>query len=206
MISVGELSESKLRLAPLPNPNYLCSLCRPKSHTMITIICGTNRKNSVSKKIAHLYKNILKSKGQEAEIIHLEQMPDDVIASSLYENSGSNNEFNELRQKMYDSKKMVFIVPEYNGSFPGVLKVFIDGLKFPGTFKNKKCALVGLSSGVQGAGLALSHLTDIFNYCGTHVLALKPKLSRIEENLTENSLSKLYNELLEEQAEMFIEF
>ena len=74
---------------------------------MITIICGTNRKNSVSKKIAHLYKNILKSKGQEAEIIHLEQMPDDVIASSLYENSGSNHEFNELRQKMYDSKKMV---------------------------------------------------------------------------------------------------
>lgn len=174
--------------------------------SMITIICSTNRKNSVSKKIANLYRIILESKAQEAEVICLEDMPDDFIASALYEKSGSNDQFNELRQKMYDTKKMVFIVPEYNGSFPGVLKTFIDGLQFPGTFKNKKCALVGLSSGVQGGGLALSHLTDIFNYCGTHVLALKPKLSRIEENLTENSLSKLYNELLEEQAEMFIEF
>jgi NAD(P)H-dependent FMN reductase len=133
-------------------------------------------------------------------------MPDDFIASALYENAGSNEEFNDFRKKMFDTQKMVFIVPEYNGSFPGVLKTFIDGLQFPGTFKNKKCALVGLSSGVQGGGLALSHLTDIFNYCGTHVLALKPKLSRIEENLTENSLSKLYHELLEEQAQMFIEF
>jgi len=173
---------------------------------MITIICSTNRKNSVSKKIAHLYQNILESKGQSVEVIYLEDMPDDFIASALYENAGSNEEFNDLRKKMFDTQKMVFIVPEYNGSFPGVLKTFIDGLQFPGTFKNKKCALVGLSSGVQGGGLALSHLTDIFNYCGTHVLALKPKLSRIEENLTENSLSKLYNELLEEQAQMFIEF
>jgi chromate reductase len=173
---------------------------------MITIICSTNRQNSVSKKISHLYQNILESKGQHVDVIYLEDMPDDFIASALYENSGSNEEFNDLRKKMFDTQKMVFIVPEYNGSFPGVLKTFIDGLQFPGTFKNKKCALVGLSSGVQGGGLALSHLTDIFNYCGTHVLALKPKLSRIEENLTENSLSKLYNELLEEQAQMFIEF
>ncbi|MFT7035163.1 MAG: chromate reductase, partial [Cyclobacteriaceae bacterium] len=170
---------------------------------MITIICSTNRQNSVSKKISHLYQNILESKGQHVDVIYLEDMPDDFIASALYENSGSNEEFNDLRKKMFDTQKMVFIVPEYNGSFPGVLKTFIDGLQFPGTFKNKKCALVGLSSGVQGGGLALSHLTDIFNYCGTHVLALKPKLSRIEENLTENSLSKLYHELLEEQAQMF---
>ena len=42
--------------------------------------------------------------------------------------------------------------------------------------QDKKAALVGISSGVQGAGLALSHLTDIFNYCGMHVLAQKPKL------------------------------
>ncbi|MFT7033246.1 MAG: chromate reductase [Cyclobacteriaceae bacterium] len=173
---------------------------------MITIICSTNRKNSVSKKISHLYQNILESKDQPVDVIYLEDMPDDFIASALYENAGSNEEFNDFRKKMFDTQKMVFIVPEYNGSFPGVLKTFIDGLQFPGTFKNKKCALVGLSSGVQGGGLALSHLTDIFNYCGTHVLALKPKLSRIEENLTENSLSKLYHELLEEQAQMFIEF
>lgn len=109
---------------------------------------------------------------------------------------------------MRESKKYVFIVPEYNGSFPGVLKAFIDGLEYPGTFKNKKAALVGVSSGVQGAGLALSHLTDILNYCGTHVLALKPKLSRIEANLDEHySLTnQSYKDLLSKQAEMLVKF
>ncbi|MFY0653845.1 MAG: NAD(P)H-dependent oxidoreductase [Cyclobacteriaceae bacterium] len=173
---------------------------------MITIVCGTNRKNSVSKQISYLYQGVLKKKGHESEVICLEDMPDDFIASALYENSGSNKNFNDLRTKMFEAKKMVFIVPEYNGSFPGVLKTFIDGLQFPGTFTNKKCALVGLSSGVQGGGLALSHLTDIFNYCGTHVLAQKPKLARIEENLTSNKLSDLYEQLLKEQADSFIEF
>lgn len=173
---------------------------------MITIIASTNRKKSVSKTIADIYSEILKSKGVDTEIIDLKELPKDFIASALYDQAGKNEHFNEMREKMNNSQKMIFIVPEYNGSFPGVLKAFIDGLMFPTTFKNKKAALVGLSSGVQGGGLALSHLTDIFNYCGTHVLAQKPKLSRIEENLTENSLSELYQSLLEEQAEAFLSF
>ena len=109
---------------------------------------------------------------------------------------------------MSQAQKYVFIVPEYNGSFPGVLKTFIDGLEYPNTFKNKKCALVGLSSGVQGGGLALSHLTDIFNYCGMNVLALKPKLARIEAHIDGDFqiTNNLYMQLLKEQAEKFIEF
>ena len=173
---------------------------------MVTIICGTNRTESISRLISHLYRDILRSKNQDSDIIYLEELPDDFTGTALYENLGKNIQFNELRDKMLKAHKMVFVVPEYNGSFPGVLKAFIDGLIFPETFTDKKCALVGVSSGVQGAGLALSHLTDIFNYCGMNVLANKPKLSRIEENLTENKLSELYHELLEEQIDKFILF
>jgi len=173
---------------------------------MITIICGTNRTDSVSRLITQRYQDILLSKNEASEIIYLEELPDDFTGTALYENSGKNIRFNALRDKMLKAQKMVFVVPEYNGSFPGVLKAFIDGLIFPKTFTDKKCALVGVSSGVQGAGLALSHLTDIFNYCGMNVLANKPKLSRIEENLTENKLSELYHELLEEQIHKFLLF
>lgn len=173
---------------------------------MITLICSTNRKDSVSRQIVDIYETILQNKGQETEKIFLEDLPADFVGTALYENAGKNEVFNKFREIMKNAKKMVFVVPEYNGSFPGVLKAFIDGLEFPHTFSDKKCALIGISSGVQGAGLALSHLTDIFNYCGTNVLANKPKLSRIEENLTENSLTQLYNNLLEEQADKFISF
>ena len=160
----------------------------------------------MSNLIARLYQRILIELETESQIIELEGLPNDFTTSALYENAGSDVTFNTYRNLMTDAEKMVFIVPEYNGSFPGVLKAFIDGLIFPDTFLNKKCALVGISSGVQGGGLALSHLTDIFNYCGMHVLAQKPKLSRIEENLTENNLSQLYHDLLVEQAEKLIDF
>jgi chromate reductase len=174
---------------------------------MITIVCSTNRKNSVSKVLSEIYKGMLDERNVESNILDLADLPHDFIESALYENSGKNDSFNSLRKQMADSEKFVFIVPEYNGSFPGVLKAFIDGLKFPDTFTDKKCALVGLSSGVQGAGLALSHLTDIFNYCGTNVLALKPKLARIEANMTDGEITNdLYNQLLNDQVDKFLKF
>ncbi|ELR71841.1 NADPH-dependent FMN reductase [Fulvivirga imtechensis AK7] len=173
----------------------------------IVIVCGTNRSDSVSYQIALIYKEILNHMGVGNELIDLSDLPHDFAFSALYENSGRNDAFNPFREIMVNHKKFVFIVPEYNGSFPGVLKTFIDGLKYPDTFRDKKCALVGISSGIQGGGLALSHLTDIFHYCGMHVLAHKPKLSHIERHFQEGTIiNELYMTLLQEQAEKLIEF
>ncbi|MEQ8573083.1 MAG: NAD(P)H-dependent oxidoreductase, partial [Fulvivirga sp.] len=112
----------------------------------ITIICGTNRVDSVSYQISVIYQQLLAKAGCNAEIIDLTDLPNDFAFTALYENSGKNEEFNRFRKLMADSDKFVFVVPEYNGSFPGVLKTFIDGLEYPGSFKNKKSALVGISS------------------------------------------------------------
>ena len=176
---------------------------------MITIISGTNRSNALSLKLSRIYQKFLNNLDAPSQIIDLSELPPDFAFSALYEQSGRNKLFNVFRQQMKDSDKFVYIVPEYNGSFPGVLKTFIDGLEFPGSFENKKCALVGLSAGEQGAGLALSHLTDIFNYCGMHVLALKPKLAQIEENMDvekEEITNPLYKELIEMQARQLVAF
>ncbi len=174
---------------------------------MIKIIVGTNRPNSVSKLIASRYQEILREKGAESEILELEHLPADFIKTALYENNGRNEEYNAFHSRVKEGKKFVFIVPEYNGSFPGILKSFIDGMTYPNTFRNKKCALVGISSGIGGGGIALSHLTDIFHYLGMHVLALKPKLAKIEQNMSDNLLTnRLYLDLLHTQADMLLEF
>ncbi|MGF1638935.1 MAG: NADPH-dependent FMN reductase [Cyclobacteriaceae bacterium] len=174
---------------------------------MISIVVGTNRKEAVTKKVAHQYAEILKKYDMPSEILDLSDLPGDFIISALYENAGKNVAFNEFRASVDKATKYVFIVPEYNGSFPGVLKAFIDGLKYPGSFINKKCALVGLSSGQMGGSLALSHLTDIFNYMGMHVLAFKPKLTRIDKNMTDGKITEThYLEMLEAQAVQLINF
>ncbi len=175
---------------------------------MITIVCSTNRPDSVSRKICDQYASLFAEHGIDCSIIDLVDLPNDFTSTALYANSGKNEEFNPFRLLMKESQKFVFVVPEYNGSFPGVLKAFIDGLEYPTTFKNKKCALIGLSSGTQGGGLALSHLTDIFNYCGMHVLAQKPKLAMIEANMNEamNITNERYLRMIKQQVEALIAF
>ena len=117
---------------------------------MISIICGTNRRQSVSKQIALYYQNLLHEAGSKSYILDLKELPIDFLNVALYDNAGKSKRFNTIKKKLNDSHKMVFIVPEYNGSFPGVLKTFIDALDYPDSLKNKKGALLSLSSGTQG--------------------------------------------------------
>jgi len=156
---------------------------------MICVIAGTNRPNSYSLKISHYYIKLLKEQGVECTLIDLNAMPESYLFSALYHNQGKDSVFNSIKAKIAAAEKFVFVVPEYNGSFPGVLKAFIDGLDYPASFKNKKCALLGISSGVMGGSLALSHLTDILNYLGMHVLASKPRITRIEKTFVDGEIN-----------------
>jgi NAD(P)H-dependent FMN reductase len=174
---------------------------------MLKIIVATNRKNSVSKIIATLFQEMLSERGAESEILELEHLPIDFIGTALYENNGKNADYNAFHARIAEGSKFVFVVPEYNGSFPGILKTFIDGMTYPNIFMNKKCAMIGISSGIGGGGIAMSHLTDIFHYLGMNVLALKPKLAKIEQNMSGSLLTnKLYTDLLQTQADQLLEF
>lgn len=173
----------------------------------LLIISGTNRPDALSPTVARSYAALSETSGLAAEIIDLRELPSDFIASALYDNSGKNEEFNVYREKMKEAEKFVFIVPEYNGSFPGVLKAFIDGLDFPGTFTNKKVAMIGVSAGELGSTLAMSHLTDILNYCRAHVLARKPRLIRISKNIANGSISnESYLDQIKKQIDELIAF
>ena len=89
---------------------------------MITIISCTNRKSAVSKTISEFYQGLLSKSGADSTILDLQDLPVDFVGSALYENSGTNQAFNNMIDQIRASAKFVFIVPEYNGSFPGVLK------------------------------------------------------------------------------------
>ena len=174
---------------------------------MIQILVCTNRENSLSEEIAYYYQKLLLQKKQESNIISLKNLPEDFTVSALYNNAGKNPVFNLLRDEITKADKIVMIVPEYNGSFPGVLKAFIDGLPYPNSFLDKKIALVGLSAGVQGGALALSHLGDIFAYLNANVLGTRVKLMQIQKFFKDNVVTNdLYNQLLNEQIDKFIAF
>ncbi|SHJ02954.1 NAD(P)H-dependent FMN reductase [Hymenobacter daecheongensis DSM 21074] len=169
---------------------------------MITIIAGTNRPHSRARLIANIYAELLEGLDAPHQILDLADLPADFSSSALYHNVGKHEDFNQLVQQAEAADKLVFIVPEYNNSLPGVLKGFIDGLPYPGGVRGKKAALVGLSSGTQGGLLALSHLTDILMYLGTTVVPARVRLPTIDQHLNSSGelTNSLYLQLLKEQA------
>ncbi|GAA3966920.1 NAD(P)H-dependent oxidoreductase [Hymenobacter antarcticus] len=169
---------------------------------MITILAGTNRPNSRARRIANYYRTVLTELGTESQILDLTELPADFVATALYANAGTHPEFNGLAAMLDAGNKLVIIIPEYNGSFPGVLKAFIDGLPYPGGIHGKKAALVGISSGGQGGLLAMTHLSDVLMYLGTSVLPQRVRLPFINQDLNaEDGLNQdLSRQLLREQA------
>ena len=175
---------------------------------MITLLIGTNRPNSRASRLARIYANLLTDLTTDCQILNLIDLPVDFTTSALYQNAGQNAGFNALAGLLDASDKLVIFVPEYNCSFPGVLKAFIDGLPYPGGLRGKKAALVGLSDGPQGGVLALAHLTDVLMYLGTAVLPQRVRLPFIGKDLTaDDQLSNpLSNQLLREQAVALLAF
>jgi chromate reductase len=191
----------------METPRYPVASIMSISSQPIVIIVGTNRRDSMSRKIADYYHRLLTELNHPSLILDLVHLPHDFTVSAMYENSGKNEDFNGLRALLEKTDKFVFIIPEYNGSYPGVLKAFIDGLPYPNSFTNKKAAMVGLSSNMQGAAIAMSHLNDVFSYLGMNTLALRVKLAQIRSHYSEDAVSNpLYKELLEMQAEQIIRF
>ena len=173
---------------------------------MTTIISGTNREGSNTLKLAEYYHRQLTEKGFDSEIFSLCDLPGDLISSDLY---GKRSEaFQSIQERITASSKFIFVIPEYNGSFPGVLKTFIDACTFPESFFGKKAALVGLSSGKYGNIRGIDHFTGICHYINMHVLPLRIHIPNIRKELDENG--NLFNEdtvkFTDQQIERFIEF
>ncbi|WP_201980189.1 NADPH-dependent FMN reductase [Hymenobacter rubidus] len=175
---------------------------------MITILAGTNRPHSRARRIAHYYQRLLTELGAASQVLDLAELPADFLISALYANVGRNDGFNRLAAVLDAADKWVIVTPEYNGSFPGALKGFIDGLPYPNAFRGKKAALVGLSSGGQGGLQAMAHLTDVLMYLGTAVLPQRVRLPFINQDLNaEDGLNnELSRQLLREQALALLAF
>jgi chromate reductase len=173
---------------------------------MLTIIAGTNRPGSNTLKLAVYYQKKLSEKGVEAKVLSLEELPDNLLKTDLY--GKRSEEFKSIQEQISASDKYIFIIPEYNGSFPGSLKVFMDACDFPLSFHDKKAALVGISSGKYGNIRGVDHFTGICNYLNMHVLSLKLHIPFIRKELDAdgNLIEADTIKFTDEQIDRFIKF
>lgn len=93
-----------------------------------------------------------------------------------------------------------FIVPEYNGSFPGVLKYFLDACSirhYKESFNGKKAAILGLATGRAGNLRGMDHLTAVLQYLNVTVMPNRLPVSRIGDLIRDGRL-------VDEQAQVTV--
>jgi len=166
---------------------------------MITIISGTNRTGSRTLQVANHYLQILQRYNADVHLISLVGM--DVL--------NRNEAIRQLENDyLIPSEKFIFIMPEYNGSFPGVLKTLLDNSDIRKCWWFKKALLVGVADGRGGNLRGIEHMTNILHYLKMNVHYNKLPLSKINEemDLEGNFLKELTINAIEEQLASFVEY
>lgn len=162
---------------------------------MITIISGTNRKNSNSLKISNQYRQLLLVKGLEAGILSLEGL--DVL--------NYDENFKKIENEvLIPSTHLIIISPEYNGSFPGVLKMLFDNSRSHEIWFHKKALLTGVASGRAGNLRGMDHLADVLNFLKITVHPNKLPISMVNNlvskqgEITDENTLRAINQQLDE--------
>jgi NAD(P)H-dependent FMN reductase len=157
---------------------------------MITILSATNRQNSMTRKVSEKYKELLEELGIEVKLFNLEDVPGHLLNDGMYRRP--EHGLRDFGHLIFGSaQSFVVVMPEYNGSFPGILKVVIDACN-PEIFASKRFALVGVATGRAGNLRGMDHLTDILNYLKAEVYSQKLPISQIKSLVNEEY--KLVNE------------
>ena len=125
-------------------------------------------------KVANHYMSELEKRTEEVNLLSLEGLV-------VWERGP---ELLEMEQKLLiPSEKFIFVMPEYNGSFPGILKLLIDNTDIRKCWWYKKAAMVGVADGRGGNLRGIEHMTNILHYLRMNVLYNKIPLSRIKDEI-----------------------
>lgn len=171
---------------------------------MITIIAGTNRKGSNSFKVAKSYQMILKDRNLKSQIFDLADLPIDFMKNDMY--GAITPEKDSIIEKFIKPvSQFVFAIPEYNGTYPGALKLFIDGID-PSHFYHKNAVLVGVATGRAGNIVGLEQFTTVLNHIKMEVLSNKVLLSQVDKLLSADGIVNDQETLkvIEEQIDKMI--
>ncbi|HTO14240.1 MAG TPA: NAD(P)H-dependent oxidoreductase [Edaphocola sp.] len=166
---------------------------------MITLISGTNREDSNTLRVTQEYYKELNRMEADVQILDLRALP---VCYRSPELVAIENEL------LIPSDKFIFILPEYNGSFPGILKTMIDNTDIRKTWWHKKALLVGLASGRGGNLRGVDQLSNILHYLKINVFHNKMLLSKIQEELDAEGMfyKTSTKEVIKYQIEEFLKF
>ncbi len=127
------------------------------------VISGTNRKDSRSGQIAKSIVSRFEAQGTKTELCDLADLNLSELSPETYGEGNTPPSIQKWIDEINVSEGLYIVCPEYNGSFPGALKFFIDHWDYPKTFQSRPVSFMGIG-GRFGGLRPVEHLQQIFGY------------------------------------------
>jgi chromate reductase len=151
----------------------------------VLVFAGSIRKGSLHRKLAVAAEADLRARGLDVTLVDLRDYPMPFYDGDLETESGVPENARAFRSLLEQHDVFVIASPEYNGSFPALLKNVIDWTSRPvpgerpaGVFHGKKAALLSASPGPGGGSRGLRHLRELLQMVGVDVLPVDVTVPR----------------------------
>jgi len=178
--------------------------------TKIRIVSGTDRPGSNALKVSEYLKKRYEEQTEtdaDTGIIDLQDFPTAEVEGGKY-GLKTPASVKSFYQPLLESDGLIMVCPEYNGGYPGILKLFIDYLPFPESLNKKPICFVGEANGAFGALRAVEQLQQVVGYRNAHVFPERVFISRVNKNFDEKEgiREPIQQKLLDSQIKNFIHF
>ncbi len=172
----------------------------------LKIISGTDRPDSNALRVSKYLQKKYRALEVEADIIDLRDFPTAEVAGGKYRNRPEK--VRAFIRPIVEAEAITIVCPEYNGGYPGILKLCIDYLPFPEALSNKPISFVGEANGAFGAVRAVEQLQQVVGYRNAHVYPERVFIPRINMNFDDERgiLDEFQQSLLESQISGFVDF
>ena len=132
------------------------------ANIQIAVLVGSLRNESYNRKLADALAKLV-PKTMSLKQLQIDDLP-------LYNQDADANQapsVKRLKKEIAESQGVLFVSPEYNRSFSGVLKNAIDHASRPygqSAWKGKPAGVIGVSVGAIGTSMAQQHLRNVLAY------------------------------------------
>lgn len=147
----------------------------------IPVLLGSVREERKSEAVAKWLTEFIESKGVKSELLDLRKISLPFFGEKKAQESLSSVKF--FSSKLSSSHALVIVSPEYNHSFPGVLKNALDFMGKEVAYK--PLGIAGVSSGSFGGARVIEQL---------RLVAIELKMIPIREALYFSNILQLFDE------------
>lgn len=161
----------------------------------IPVILGTARKGRASEHAARLFTELLNLRaGVTSNLIDIASLPIPV------DDAGEAIKDSRFAQAMTDADGLVIVSPEYNHSFPGLLKHVLDSCL--SEYIHKAVGIVGVSAGAFAGTRVIQGLLPVTRELGLATIFWDVNIGTVGKVFTEDG--RLLDEAVIRRSERFI--